>query len=65
MLGAIQRIVSAAIQEQVAMLDPAHVATLSDMDAPEEEVEWDVPLLVPPVGKRQRVPPLVPQKVPL
>ncbi|KAL0420591.1 UNVERIFIED_CONTAM: hypothetical protein Slati_3082700 [Sesamum latifolium] len=56
LLGAIQQIVSAAIQEQVAALAPARVATPSDVDVPEEEAEEVVPVPVPPTGRSESGP---------
>ncbi|KAL0445239.1 UNVERIFIED_CONTAM: hypothetical protein Slati_2246600 [Sesamum latifolium] len=66
LLGAIQQIVSAAIQEQVAALAPMRVATPSDVEAREEEAEEPipVPVPVPPTGRRLEAPPPVPQEVP-
>ncbi|KAL0305088.1 UNVERIFIED_CONTAM: hypothetical protein Sangu_3051900 [Sesamum angustifolium] len=52
LLGVIQPIVSATIQGQVAALAPAHLATPSDMDAPKEEAERDIPIPVPLVDRR-------------
>ncbi|KAL0420857.1 UNVERIFIED_CONTAM: hypothetical protein Slati_3108600 [Sesamum latifolium] len=56
MLGAIQRIVSAAIQEQIATLVPARTATPFDVDVPEEEAEEGAPVPVPPMAGRQGLP---------
>ncbi|KAL0303110.1 UNVERIFIED_CONTAM: hypothetical protein Sradi_6179100 [Sesamum radiatum] len=47
LLGAIQQIISATIREQVAELARARIATPSDIDAPKEEVEGDIPVLIP------------------
>ncbi|KAL0406212.1 UNVERIFIED_CONTAM: hypothetical protein Slati_3935100 [Sesamum latifolium] len=52
MLGAIQRIVSAAIQEQIATLVPARTATLSDVDVLEEEAEEGAPVPAPAMAGR-------------
>ncbi|KAL0411595.1 UNVERIFIED_CONTAM: hypothetical protein Slati_3749200 [Sesamum latifolium] len=52
LLGAIQQIISAAIREQMVTLAPTRVATPSDVDAPEEEAEGDIPVPAPPVDKR-------------
>ncbi|KAL0416458.1 UNVERIFIED_CONTAM: hypothetical protein Slati_3477700 [Sesamum latifolium] len=64
MLGAIQRIVSTAIWEQIITLVPPRIATPSDLGVPEEEAEEGAPVLVPPMAGRQGVPPLVRQEVP-
>ncbi|KAL0446410.1 UNVERIFIED_CONTAM: hypothetical protein Slati_1768900 [Sesamum latifolium] len=64
LLGAIQQIVSAVIREQVAALAPTRVAIPSDVDAPKEEAEGDIPVPVPSVGRRQEAPPPAPQEVP-
>ncbi|KAL0462333.1 UNVERIFIED_CONTAM: hypothetical protein Slati_0120900 [Sesamum latifolium] len=52
LLGAIHQIVSAAIREQVAVLARARVATPSDIDAPEVEVEGNIPVPIPPADRR-------------
>ncbi|KAL0411246.1 UNVERIFIED_CONTAM: hypothetical protein Slati_3714300 [Sesamum latifolium] len=57
-------IVSAAIQEQVAVLARARVATPSDIDAPEEEAKGDIPVPITPADRRQGAPPSAPQEVP-
>ncbi|KAL0445097.1 UNVERIFIED_CONTAM: hypothetical protein Slati_2232400 [Sesamum latifolium] len=54
-----------AIREQLAALAPAHVATPSDVDAPEEEAEGDVPVPAPPVDRWQGTSPIPPKEVPL
>ncbi|KAL0461243.1 UNVERIFIED_CONTAM: hypothetical protein Slati_0011900 [Sesamum latifolium] len=64
LLGAIHQIVSAAIREQVAVLARARVATPSDIDAPEEKVEGNILVPVPPADRRQGAPPSAPQEVP-
>ncbi|KAL0434309.1 UNVERIFIED_CONTAM: hypothetical protein Slati_2765200 [Sesamum latifolium] len=64
LLETIQQIVSAAIREQMATLDPARVATLSEADALKEETKGDIPVPVPPVGRRQEAPLPAPQEVP-
>ncbi|KAL0411270.1 UNVERIFIED_CONTAM: hypothetical protein Slati_3716700 [Sesamum latifolium] len=57
MLGAIQRIVSASTQKQIASLVSARTATLSDVDVPEEEVEEGAHVPVPPMAGRRGAPP--------
>ncbi|KAL0430432.1 UNVERIFIED_CONTAM: hypothetical protein Sradi_0669200 [Sesamum radiatum] len=52
LLGAIHQIVSAAIQEQVAVLVRARLATPSDIDSPEEEAEGNIPVPMPPADRR-------------
>ncbi|KAL0395203.1 UNVERIFIED_CONTAM: hypothetical protein Slati_4486500 [Sesamum latifolium] len=47
LLGAIYQIVSAAIREQVAVFAHARVATPSEIDAPEEEAEGNIPVPIP------------------
>ncbi|KAL0355873.1 UNVERIFIED_CONTAM: hypothetical protein Sradi_4034200 [Sesamum radiatum] len=63
MLRAIQRIVSAAIWEQITTLVPPRIATPSDVDIPEEEAEEHAPMLAPLIAERQGAPPLAPQDV--
>ncbi|KAK4404337.1 Serine carboxypeptidase 24 [Sesamum angolense] len=63
--ASIGAIVSVANQEHVAALTPARVATPSDVDAPDEEIEGDVPLPTPHAGRRQGASPLVPQEKPI
>ncbi|KAL0453937.1 UNVERIFIED_CONTAM: hypothetical protein Slati_1371800 [Sesamum latifolium] len=53
LMGAIQRIVSAAIREQLAVLTPARTTTPSNEDVPEEVAEEVAPVHVLPVAKRQ------------
>ncbi|KAL0343682.1 UNVERIFIED_CONTAM: hypothetical protein Sangu_1255600 [Sesamum angustifolium] len=64
LLGAIQQIVSAATQEQVAALALDRVNTPSDVDTPEEEAEGDIPAPLPPTDRKQGTPPLPSQDVP-
>ncbi|KAL0313623.1 UNVERIFIED_CONTAM: hypothetical protein Sradi_5761600 [Sesamum radiatum] len=64
MLGAIQQIISAAIQEQFFMLLPARTATPSDVDVLEEETEEGAPVATPPMAGRCEAPPTAPQEVP-
>ncbi|KAL0449477.1 UNVERIFIED_CONTAM: hypothetical protein Slati_1504100 [Sesamum latifolium] len=64
MLGVIQRIVLAVIQEQITTLVPPRTATPSDVDVPEEEAEEGAPVFAPPIAGRQGAPPLAPQEVP-
>ncbi|KAL0448636.1 UNVERIFIED_CONTAM: hypothetical protein Slati_1420000 [Sesamum latifolium] len=64
LLGAIQKIVSAAIRQQVAALAPMRMATPSDVEAPEEEAEEAIPVPVVPIGRRLEAPLPVPQEVP-
>ncbi|KAL0457583.1 UNVERIFIED_CONTAM: hypothetical protein Slati_0385500 [Sesamum latifolium] len=52
-MGVIQRIVSAAIWEQLAVLTPARTTTPSDEDVPEEVAEEDASVHVLPVAERQ------------
>ncbi|KAL0399755.1 UNVERIFIED_CONTAM: hypothetical protein Sradi_2318800 [Sesamum radiatum] len=56
LLGTIQQIVSATIREEVAALAPTRVATPSDVDAPEDEVEEGVLAPIPLAGRRQEAP---------
>ncbi|KAL0313567.1 UNVERIFIED_CONTAM: hypothetical protein Sradi_5756000 [Sesamum radiatum] len=58
MLGAIQRIVSEAIREQITTLVPSSIATPSDVDVPKEEAEEGAPVSAPPIAGRQGAPPL-------
>ncbi|KAL0430438.1 UNVERIFIED_CONTAM: hypothetical protein Sradi_0669800 [Sesamum radiatum] len=44
MLGAIQRIVSTAIREQIATRVPTRIANPSDVDVPKEEAEEGAPV---------------------
>ncbi|KAL0411627.1 UNVERIFIED_CONTAM: hypothetical protein Slati_3752400 [Sesamum latifolium] len=64
LLGAIQRIVLAAIRKQVVALPPPHIGTPSDVDIFEEEAEGDVLVPMPPVAEKQGPPSLAPQEVP-
>ncbi|KAL0446739.1 UNVERIFIED_CONTAM: hypothetical protein Slati_1801800 [Sesamum latifolium] len=63
LLGAIHHIVSAAIREQVAVLARARVATPSDIDAPEEKAEGNIPVPIPLADRRQGAPLSAPQEV--
>ncbi|KAL0405447.1 UNVERIFIED_CONTAM: hypothetical protein Slati_3858600 [Sesamum latifolium] len=53
LMGAIQRIVSVAIREQLIVLTPACTTTSSDEDVPEEVAEEGAPVHVLPVAERQ------------
>ncbi|KAL0453490.1 UNVERIFIED_CONTAM: hypothetical protein Slati_1327100 [Sesamum latifolium] len=63
MLGAIQRIVSAVIREQIVTLAPPRTAP-SDVGVPKEEAEEGAPVHTPPMAGRQGAPPFIPQEVP-
>ncbi|KAL0408343.1 UNVERIFIED_CONTAM: hypothetical protein Sradi_1768700 [Sesamum radiatum] len=63
-LGAIQRIVSAAIREQFVTLASPLTATPSDMGALEEEAEEGVPAHAPPTAGRRGAPSFIIQEVP-
>ncbi|KAL0293221.1 UNVERIFIED_CONTAM: hypothetical protein Sradi_6949900 [Sesamum radiatum] len=63
MLGAIQKIVSAAIREQITTLVPPLIASPSDVDVPEEEAKEDTHVPAPLIAGRQGAPPLAPQEV--
>ncbi|KAL0458938.1 UNVERIFIED_CONTAM: hypothetical protein Slati_0521000 [Sesamum latifolium] len=52
-MGAIQRIVSAAIREQFAVLTPSRTTTPSDVDVPKEVAEEGALVHVLPVARRQ------------
>ncbi|KAL0394839.1 UNVERIFIED_CONTAM: hypothetical protein Slati_4450100 [Sesamum latifolium] len=52
MLGAIHRIVSVAIPEQITTLVPLRIATPSNVDVPDEEAEEDAPVPEPPIAGR-------------
>ncbi|KAL0315397.1 UNVERIFIED_CONTAM: hypothetical protein Sradi_5417900 [Sesamum radiatum] len=56
LLGAIQLIVSVATREQVAAIAPTRVATPSDMDILEEEVEEGAPIPAHPAAARRGLP---------
>ncbi|KAL0434055.1 UNVERIFIED_CONTAM: hypothetical protein Slati_2739800 [Sesamum latifolium] len=53
LMGAIQRIVSAVIREQLAVLTPARTTTPSDEDVPEEVAEEGAPVHMLPITERQ------------
>ncbi|KAL0402334.1 UNVERIFIED_CONTAM: hypothetical protein Slati_4263300 [Sesamum latifolium] len=48
----------------MAVLDRARVATPSDIDAPKEEAERNIPVPIPPADRRQGAPLSAPQEVP-
>ncbi|KAL0430965.1 UNVERIFIED_CONTAM: hypothetical protein Sradi_0722500 [Sesamum radiatum] len=64
LLGAIQQIVAAALQEHVSATAPPRVAPLFDIYVPEEEVGGEALVPVPLAGRRQDIPLPEPQEVP-
>ncbi|KAL0434694.1 UNVERIFIED_CONTAM: hypothetical protein Sradi_0177300 [Sesamum radiatum] len=64
LMGAIQRIVSAAIREQLVVLTPARTITPSDEDVLEELAEEGAPVHVLPIVERQGPLLVASQKVP-
>ncbi|KAL0411188.1 UNVERIFIED_CONTAM: hypothetical protein Slati_3708500 [Sesamum latifolium] len=65
MLGAIQRIISAAIRDQIITLAPPRTATPLDAGVPKEEAEEGTPVPAPPVAGRQGAPPSFHRRFPL
>ncbi|KAL0313241.1 UNVERIFIED_CONTAM: hypothetical protein Sradi_5723400 [Sesamum radiatum] len=64
LLRAIQHVVAAALREHVLVAAPPRVAPPLEADAPDEEDEGEIPVPVPPAGRRRNVTLLGPQEVP-
>ncbi|KAL0449591.1 UNVERIFIED_CONTAM: hypothetical protein Slati_1515500 [Sesamum latifolium] len=64
LLGAIQQIVAAALQEHVPIVGPPQLTPPPEANVPEEEVEEEAPVPVPPTGRRHEIPLPGPQEVP-
>ncbi|KAL0433683.1 UNVERIFIED_CONTAM: hypothetical protein Slati_2702600 [Sesamum latifolium] len=64
LLGAIQQIVAATFREHVSVIAPPWVATLSDVEAPDEEAGEEAPVPVPLAGRRWEIPLPEHQEVP-
>ncbi|KAL0361944.1 UNVERIFIED_CONTAM: Retrovirus-related Pol polyprotein from transposon [Sesamum radiatum] len=64
LLGAIQQIVAAALREHAPIAAPPRLTPVPEANVPEEEVEEEAPVHVPPIGRRREVPLLGPQEVP-
>ncbi|KAL0462906.1 UNVERIFIED_CONTAM: hypothetical protein Slati_0178200, partial [Sesamum latifolium] len=64
LLRAIQHVVAAALREHVPVAAPPRVAPPPEADAPDEEDEEEIPVPVPPAGRRRNVPLTEPQEVP-
>ncbi|KAL0462220.1 UNVERIFIED_CONTAM: hypothetical protein Slati_0109600 [Sesamum latifolium] len=56
LLGAIQRIVAAALREHVAVAAPPQLAPPPEAEVLEEEGEEEIPVPMPPAGRRHNIP---------
>ncbi|KAL0400064.1 UNVERIFIED_CONTAM: hypothetical protein Sradi_2349700 [Sesamum radiatum] len=65
LLRAIQHVVAAALREHVPIAAPQRVALPPEADALDEEHEGEIPVPVPPAGRRRNVILPQPQDVPL
>ncbi|KAL0373709.1 UNVERIFIED_CONTAM: hypothetical protein Sradi_3286600 [Sesamum radiatum] len=64
LLRAIQHVVAIAIREHVPVAAPPRVAPPPEADTPNKEDEGEIPVPVPPSGRRRNVPLPEPQEVP-
>ncbi|KAL0453588.1 UNVERIFIED_CONTAM: hypothetical protein Slati_1336900 [Sesamum latifolium] len=64
LLGAIQQIVVIALREHVPIAAPPRLTPPPEANVPEEEVEEEAPVPVPPIGRRREIPLPGPQEVP-
>ncbi|KAL0439540.1 UNVERIFIED_CONTAM: hypothetical protein Slati_2437000 [Sesamum latifolium] len=64
LVRAIQHVVATGLREHVPVAAPPRVAPPPEADAPDEEDEEEIPVPVPPAGRRHNVPLLEPQETP-
>ncbi|KAL0394375.1 UNVERIFIED_CONTAM: hypothetical protein Slati_4403700 [Sesamum latifolium] len=64
LLGAIQQIIAAALREHVPIAAPPRLTPPPEANVPEEEVEEEAPVPVPPIGRMREIPLPGPQEVP-
>ncbi|KAL0293341.1 UNVERIFIED_CONTAM: hypothetical protein Sradi_6941900 [Sesamum radiatum] len=64
LLRAIQHVVAAVLREHVPVAAPPRVTLPPEADAPDEEDEGEIPVPVPPAGRRRNVTLPEPQEVP-